>query len=521
MKRNRRDVLFLALFSLMAAAATLLAIRLLAGPFHSALVSVNSPVNAASVVAVAFVLLILIRAQRAAAATQPAGRLWLDLTVLAGAVAVAFSPNLRSPFVYDDYGHILQMSYTTWSALAGLFKPVPDGHPLFFRPIGFAFYWLDFHWAGSHAVRWHVWNLVAHAANSCLMYLLLRRCGFTRVAACPAALLFAVHGSRAETVAWVDARFDLQAAFLALCALLSAMEYARTGRRLWFLPLTVCTALAVYTKESAFCLPFLPLALLPLVPRSEWRRAAAACLTLFWICAILFAYRWWAIGGIGGYNAVWPLRPLHTLEAVLFRQWAFLLFPVNWSTPVEWWLVAAAVAFIAMLLTYAIRSCASRAGLWAGLAFIFAAVIPVQQLLMFQPDFAGARVLYLPVAGLAILWAAILERTARSKLALAMAAVLIAFNLAALEHNLRPWRTTPETAAAVCRALGQELAKDARPVFVSGLPNRLDGAYFLSNGFAECVQMNSGQPAARVHLAAVAGRRFIWNQEQGRLEEKE
>ena len=33
--------------------------------------------------------------------------------------------------------------------------------------------------------------------------------------------------------------------------------------------------------------------------------------------------------------------------------------------------------------------------------------------------------------------------------------------------------------------------------------------------------MNSGQPAARVHLAAVAGRRFIWNQEQGRLEEKE
>ena len=59
-----------------------------------------------------------------------------------------------------------------------------------------------------------------------------------------------------------------------------------------------------------------------------------------------------------------------------------------------------------------------------------------------------------------------------------MAAVLIAFNLAALEHNLRPWRTTPETAAAVCRALGQELGKDARPVFVSGLPNRLDGAYF-------------------------------------------
>ena len=521
MKLNRRRVLFLVLFFVMAAAAILLAIRLLAGPFHSALVSVNSPVNAAAVVAVTFVLLILIRAQRTAAATQPAGRLWLDLTVLAGATAVAFSPNLRSPFVYDDYGHLVQMSGTTWRTLISLFRPAPGGHALFFRPIGFAFYWLDYHWAGNHVVRWHVWNLVAHAANSLLVYLLLRRCGFARVGACPAALLFAVHGSRAETVAWVDARFDLQAAFLALCGLLAAMEYARTGRRFWFLPLTVCTALAVYTKESAFCLPFLPLALLPLVPRAEWRRAAAVCLTLLCICAILFAYRWWAIGGIGGYDAVWPLRPLHSLEAVLFRHWAFLLFPVNWSTPVEWWLRAAGVAFIAMLTIYATRSRASRAGLWAGLAFIFAAVIPVQQLLMFQPDFAGARVLYLPVAGLAILWAAVLQRAARSKLAPAMAPVLIAFNLAALEHNLRPWRTTPETAAAVCRVLGQELAKDARPVFVSGLPNRLDGAYFLSNGFPECVQMNSGQPAARVHLAPVAGRRFIWNHEQVRLEEKE
>jgi hypothetical protein len=165
--------------------------------------------------------------------------------------------------------------------------------------------------------------------------------------------------------------------------------------------------------------------------------------------------------------------------------------------------------------------------LLAGLAFLLAADIPVQHLLMFQPDFAGARVLYLPLAGLAIFWATLLERSAQSKLTWAMAAVLIAFNVAALAHNLSPWRTTPAAAAAVCRALGRDLAKDPRAAFVSGLPDRLQGAYFLSNGFAECVEMNSGQPAARVHLVggpadAVPpnGRRFVWNQEQGRLEER-
>jgi len=197
--------------------------------------------------------------------------------------------------------------------------------------------------------------------------------------------------------------------------------------------------------------------------------------------------------------------------------------------PLEWWLCAAAAAFLAMLVICAVRGVAWRASsgarLVAGLAFLLAADIPVQHLLMFQADFAGARVLYLPLAGLAIFWAVMLERATPRKLTWAMAAALIAFNVAALEHNLGPWRTTPAAAAAVCRALGQELARDPRPVFVSGLPDRLHGVYFLTNGFPECVEMNSGQAAARVHLVGSAeavpsnGRRFVWDPEQGRLKE--
>jgi hypothetical protein len=291
--------------------------------------------------------------------------------------------------------------------------------------------------------------------------------------------------------------------------------------------------LAVYTKESAFCLPLLPAALLPFLPRAQWRRAIAASLALASVCAILFAYRWWALGGIGGYadrtgvSAVWHSRPLHTSEALFFRQWAFLFFPVNWSAPLEWWMGVAAAAFLGMLVVCAVRGGACRAHLLAGLAFLLAADIPVEHLLMFQPDFAGARVLYLPLAGLAIFWAAWMEQTGPGKITWAMAVVLVAFNLAALEHNLRPWRTTPAAAAVVCNALGHELARDPRPVFVTGLPERLEGVYFLSNGFPECVEMNSGQPAARVHIMGgaaeavpSAGRRFVWSQDQGRLEER-
>ena len=528
-----RRFLFPSLYSLLALSAALLAIRLAVGPFHSPLVNVNSPVNAAATVAIAFVLLTLIAAKDPAATSAISKPAWLDLLVLVAATALAFWPNLRTPFVYDDYTHIVQTSHATWRILTDAFQREPGGHGLFFRPVGFISYWLDYQWADAHPVRWHLWSLAAHAANTILVYLLLGRLGIRRVSALAAALLFALHGSRAETVGWSDARFDLLATFFALCAVLAALEFCRTGRRLLYVALALCAALAVYSKESAFCLPLLPLALLPSSPRPRWRRTFAACLTLGAVCALLFAYRWWALGGIGGYldrtgvSAVWRSRPLHTSEALFFRQWAFLFFPVNWSIPLEWWLRAAAVGFIAMLVIYAARDGGSKRRLLAGLAFLLAAVIPVQHLLMFQPDFAGARVLYLPLAGLAIFWAAILDRTARGKLAWAMAAALLAFNVAVLQHNLGPWRTTPAAAAAVCRMLGDELANDPRPVFVSGLPDRLEGVYFLSNGFPECVELNSGQAATRVHLVdgpketvPTAARHFVWNPTQRRLEEE-
>jgi hypothetical protein len=517
----------------MAVAAALLAVRFVVGPFGSWLVTVNSPINAAAAAAVAFVLLALIGPGNTAAASALPGSGWTDLTIVLASTALAFRSNLESPFTYDDYTHIVQTSHATWRILVDAFQKVPDGHGLFFRPIGFISYWLDYQWAGVHAVRWHLWNVAVHAANACLVYLLVKRLGMRRAAALIAALLFALHGSRAETVAWSDARFDLLATFFTLCAVLAVLQYCKTGRRLFYVPLAVCAALAVYSKESAFCLPLLPVALLPLLPRAQRRRVIAASLALALVCAVLFAYRWWALGGLGGYadrtgvSTVWDSRPLRSSEVLLFRQWAFLFFPVDWAAPLEWWLRTAAVGFLAMLVVWATRGGGSRTRLLAGIAFLLAAAIPVQHLFGFQPDFAGARVLYLPLTGLAIFWAAMLEGFAPGKFTWAMATALIAFNLATLEHNLGPWRTTPAAGAAACRALGREMAKDPRPVFVSGLPDRLQGVYFLSNGFPECVQMNSGQPAARVHVVGGSSdpvppmaRFFVWNREQRRLEER-
>lgn len=529
-----RRLLFIPLYLLLIVAAGLLAIRFVAGPFHSPLVTVNSPINAAAAVAVAFVLLTLLAAGDAAGTPgAPQKRKGAILGLLLAATAAAFWPNLKTPFVYDDYTHIVQTSHATWRILADAFKPEPGGHGLFFRPVAFISYWLDYQWAGTHATRWHAWSLAVHAANVCLLYLLVKRLGARRAAATFAALVFALHGSRAETVAWSDARSDLLATFFCLCALLAVLEYCRGGRRAYFILLMLCAALGVCTKESAFCLPLLPVTLLPFMDRAERRRAAGASLALASVCALLFAYRWWALGGIGGYpdrtgvSAIWHSHPLHTFEALFYRQWAFLFFPVNWAVPLEWWLKAAAVAFIVALLVWAARGSAQRPQLLAGIAFLLAAALPVEHLLMFQPDFAGARVLYLPLAGLAIFWAAMVDGASHRRLRRVVSAALIAFNMAALEHNLKPWRTTPAAAAAACLALGRQMSTDPRPLVVSGLPDRRNGVYFLANGFPECVEMNSGQPMGKLYVMGRTpgrppsnSRLFVWDQEKGSLVER-
>ena len=523
-----RGVVYLALYAVMAVAAGLLAMRFVAGPFRNVLVTVQSPLNAAAIVAVGFLLLTLMAADEpASAAPRPLeARDWAMLAIVAAATALAFRPNLGAPFVFDDYKLLADASRASRRFLVDAFKPEPGGHGLFFRPVGFIVYWLDYQWAGLNAARWHAWSVAAHAANGGLLYLLARRLPLGRSAALVAALLFALHGSRAESVSWTGARFDLLATLFVFAALLAVQELCRTGRRAFYVPMAACAALAVYTKESAFCLPLLPAALLPFSRRGERRRAMEACLVLAAVCALLFAYRWYALGGIGGYvdragaRAILHAEPLKAAEVLLYRQWGFLFFPVNWSVPLEWWLRAAAVLFIAMLMVCAWRSGASRRHLVASIAFVLAAALPVQHLLLLPADFAGARWLYLPIAGLAIFWGVLVEGAARSRRKWVMAAVLIAFNIAALQHNLKPWRTTPAAAAAVCRALGRELESDPRPVSVSGLPYKRDGVFFLLNGFPECVEMNSGQPASRVRVLQQGARLFVWNAERGALEER-
>jgi hypothetical protein len=101
----------------------------------------------------------------------------------------------------------------------------------------------------------------------------------------------------------VAARFDLLAAFFVLVTLLSVREFARTGKLGWVWMLLVFSVVALLSKESAYCLPLLVLGMLAFEAERAARRRtliASICVTLS--CFVLFLYRLWLLGGIGGYK---------------------------------------------------------------------------------------------------------------------------------------------------------------------------------------------------------------------------
>ncbi|MGP0075961.1 MAG: hypothetical protein ACLPWF_28930 [Bryobacteraceae bacterium] len=489
--------------------------------------SQHALLNVEGFIALGFVALLFIRGgevKKSAAGFDALG-LAIATTIIALAVSLAFAPILRAPFLYDDYTHITDASHFTWRSVAQQFEPV-TGRGLFFRPVGFFLYWLNYLWAGANPVWWHASSIALHAICSCLVYALCRELGVSRWASLGGALLFASTGLAAETVGWIDARFDLMTTALVLASLLCI------GRG-WVIGGLALGAAGMLCKESGFCLPLL-IAALALFRSSEerrpiWRAAAWAGL----VAAILFAYRWWAIGGIGGYGApageanILHFNLLHTLNALLLRQWAILFFPFNWSAPSSPILRAAVVAIPFILATCAWMARAPRRLLAGCVIFIIAAGLPVQHMLLLGASTGGSRQLYLGSVGLALLWAVVLDSMAwrpRIIFASLLACLLLAIGGWILEHNLSVWRDTAELARSVCVSFGKTAGEVPGTIVVRGLPATRMGVVFLNNGFPQCVEMNAGVPAWRIQVgdegvAPSDAHEFVWNDDARRIEE--
>ena len=156
------------------------------------------------------------------------------LPVLVAIMAfAAFYPALEAEFVnYDDNKLFLEnTSYRGFDAarLKWMFTTTFMGH---YQPLTWLSSALDYRISGLDPVSYHCNNLILHALNALLLYFValrlfraaLRlepddRSTALRMAAAAAALLFAVHPLRVESVAWASERRDVLSLFFLLSAL--------------------------------------------------------------------------------------------------------------------------------------------------------------------------------------------------------------------------------------------------------------------------------------------------------------
>src|SRR5436305_2326396 len=170
---------------------------------------------------------------------RPAVRTGVIVAAIAGIAVIVFSPSITGGWIWDDHPLIADNPYLhSWHHLPRWFTTdfwnVSEevvrfaSRILYWRPAVSASYALDWQLGGGSPVFFHVMNLAYHALAAVLAFVALRRwIGGAVVPAAAAAVLFAIHPAKTESVAWISGRTDI----LCLIAILVACEGIARRRR--------------------------------------------------------------------------------------------------------------------------------------------------------------------------------------------------------------------------------------------------------------------------------------------------
>jgi tetratricopeptide (TPR) repeat protein len=205
---------------------------------------------------------------------------WLPPVLIILLTVTAFFPVLQNDFVnWDDDVNIVQnVNYRGlgWAQLRWMFTNLSMGH---YQPLSWVTLGLDYVLWGMDPFGYHLTNLILHAVNAVIFYfvaLSLLSAAFRdspaagelalRFAAGFAALLFALHPLRVESVAWVTERRGLLAGLFFLSSVLyylraNAVGEGNAARLRWMLAAVTAYGLSLLSKASGLGLPVVLLAL--------------------------------------------------------------------------------------------------------------------------------------------------------------------------------------------------------------------------------------------------------------------
>ncbi len=206
-------------------------------------------------------------------------REWSVALGLALLVGILFRPALHADWVdWDDPTNFLSNPYYRglgWPQLRWMLTTSLLGHWI---PVTWFTLSVDYALWGMNPYGYHLGNVLWHAGNTALFYLLSRRLialsasawtpSAHAIGAVTSTLFFAIHPLRVESVAWITERRDLTSGFFFLLTLLCYVKAHAHGppiRRGWYIGAAIAGGLALASKSLVMGLP-LVLVLLDFYP---------------------------------------------------------------------------------------------------------------------------------------------------------------------------------------------------------------------------------------------------------------
>ena len=360
-----------------------------------------------------------------------ASRYWwviLGALAIAAGTTAAYTPALRAGWVWDDDFYVTKNTLLT----------APDGlrriwfsleSPSQYFPLVYTTFRLERAVWGLDPTGYHAANILLHAANALLVWLVLSR---LRVpGAWLAAAIFAVHPVHVESVAWVTERKNVLSLFFSLLTMLAWLKYADGGHsraRLWWAAAFALYALALFSKTTAVTLPAAMLLADWIQGRSiDRRRAAAVAPFVVWGVVMGLVTVLWERHHQGTMGPEFAMSPLERVLVAGRALWFYagkLVWPskltfsypkwdVSETDPVQYVWLAGIVAVAAVLYMWR-----RKIGRLPIAAVLFFAVTPIPllgffSLYTFRYSYVADHYQYVASIGLIALAAALISAAVR------------------------------------------------------------------------------------------------------------
>ena len=214
-------------------------------------------------------------------------------------VLLVYLPAMRAGFIWDDDRYVTGNSFV--QSEQGLPYIWLSARTRDYYPVLYTSFWAEWRLWGSNSTGYHLTNVLLHAANSILIWIILARMGIPGAWLC--GLLFALHPVNVESVAWISQRKNtLGLFFYFLCFL--AFPWREDSRRcLGYCSALILFALSLLTRPIAIMFPLV-------IPVYRWWKDRVPLSR-----ALLDSLPFFAVSGICGAMTV-VFQRAHSLKGV-------------------------------------------------------------------------------------------------------------------------------------------------------------------------------------------------------------